>query len=138
MSTDSAITESDTYIGNITFPKTMDDGASYSFTADSTQRNNLTIPSNMPAGTYYVGVIIIPVPGNAPVDRDRTNNDIAGNTVTICSFPNKPINPYPSNGATVPIDVQWLGWDNGGGASSYDIYFGTDSTPDSGEYKLTN
>ncbi len=49
--------------------------------------------------------------------------------------PNPPINPSPSNGATGQSTDVNLSWSNGGGATSYDVYFGTDSTPDSGEYK---
>ncbi len=49
--------------------------------------------------------------------------------------PSKATNPSPSNGASgvsVTVDPSWS---NGGGATSYLVYFGTDSTPDSGEYK---
>ncbi len=49
--------------------------------------------------------------------------------------PSAPTNPSPSDGATdQSIDVG-LSWSNGGGATSYEVYFGTDPTPDSGEYK---
>ena len=45
------------------------------------------------------------------------------------------INPSPGNAATgVAINAK-LSWTDGGGATSYDVYFGTDSTPDSGEFK---
>ena len=49
--------------------------------------------------------------------------------------PSKPVNPSPSNGATnqsINVDISWS---NGGGATNYDVYFGTNATPDSGEYK---
>jgi subtilisin family serine protease len=49
--------------------------------------------------------------------------------------PSKPINPSPSNGAggqSIDVDISWS---DGGGAASYDVYFGTDPTPDSGEFK---
>lgn len=42
--------------------------------------------------------------------------------------PSKPINPSPSNGASsqsINVDINWS---NGGGATSYDIYFGTNQT----------
>jgi len=50
-------------------------------------------------------------------------------------LPSKAINPNPSNGSTdifISTDVSWA---NGGGATSYDVYFGTDPAPDSGEFK---
>ncbi|MCJ7728553.1 MAG: putative Ig domain-containing protein, partial [Sedimentisphaerales bacterium] len=49
--------------------------------------------------------------------------------------PIKAINPSPTNGATNCSISTDTSWSNGGGATSYDVYFGTDSTPDSGEFK---
>ena len=43
--------------------------------------------------------------------------------------------PIPWNGATNRPINQNIDWSDGGGATSFNIYFGTDSTPDSGEYK---
>ncbi len=46
-----------------------------------------------------------------------------------------PVNPDPEIGETgVSIRVGDLGWEDGGGANSYQVYFGTDPSPDSGEY----
>ncbi len=47
--------------------------------------------------------------------------------------PSKPTNPFPANGAPIASANATLTWGNGGGATSYRVYFGTDSTPDSGE-----
>jgi len=50
-------------------------------------------------------------------------------------LPSKATSPNPANGTTgrsVNTDVSWS---NGGGATSYDVYFGTDLTPDSGEFR---
>ena len=55
--------------------------------------------------------------------------------VSYTSPPEKAINPYPSNGAT---NLGWAvnpSWENGGGATSYKVYFGTNQSPDDGEYK---
>jgi hypothetical protein len=44
-------------------------------------------------------------------------------------------NPSPWNGAanqSKDVNISWL---DGGGATSYDVYFGTNSTPDSDEFK---
>ncbi len=50
-------------------------------------------------------------------------------------IPAKTANPTPAHGATnQPINGN-LSWSGGDGATSYDVYFGTDSTPDSGEFK---
>ena len=49
--------------------------------------------------------------------------------------PSKATNPSPSNGATNQSNSTNLSWSDGGNATSYDIYFGIDSTPDSGELK---
>jgi hypothetical protein len=47
--------------------------------------------------------------------------------------PNQPSSPYPANGATnVPVnsDLSWVGGDpNPGDTVTYDVYFGTSSTP---------
>ena len=49
--------------------------------------------------------------------------------------PIKATNPSPINEASnQSIEVE-LSWSNGGGATSYKVYFGTDSTPDETEYK---
>ncbi|MHC4799312.1 MAG: DUF6298 domain-containing protein, partial [Planctomycetota bacterium] len=49
--------------------------------------------------------------------------------------PGQATNPSPANSATlVSIDAN-LSWTAGSGATSHDVYFGTDSTPDSGEFK---
>jgi len=48
--------------------------------------------------------------------------------------PGRANNPIPANGATsVGINAD-LNWTAGSGATSHDVYFGTDSTPDSGEF----
>jgi hypothetical protein len=49
--------------------------------------------------------------------------------------PGGPFNPWPMDGQTNVILTGFLTWNDGGGATSYDIYFGDDSTPDSGERK---
>jgi len=50
--------------------------------------------------------------------------------------PEKATNPVPTNGAEGQSRNVILTWSNGGGATDYDVYFGTDSTPDSGEFKV--
>lgn len=50
------------------------------------------------------------------------------------SLPGAASSPSPSNGATAVSTSTSLSWAAGSGATSYDVYFGTDSTPDAGEY----
>jgi len=78
------------------------------------------------AGTYSAKVIV--ERGNAPPVEKRIT--ISANT--SLEPPSKATSASPSNGATnisVSTDVSWS---DGGGATSYNVYFGTDSTPDSG------
>ncbi len=49
--------------------------------------------------------------------------------------PSKPVSPNPGNGASDVSITATLGWSNGGGATSYFVYFGTDPTPDNSEYQ---
>jgi len=49
--------------------------------------------------------------------------------------PGQATNPSPSNGATGVSTTADLSWTAGSGATSHDVYFGTDSTPDSGEFQ---
>ena len=49
--------------------------------------------------------------------------------------PGQASNPNPSNGATGVSTSANLAWSAGNGADSHDVYFGTDSTPDAGEFQ---
>jgi len=53
----------------------------------------------------------------------------------IVGPPEKATKPQPSDGSLgQTIDIN-LSWSAGGGATSYDVYFGTDASPDSDEFK---
>jgi hypothetical protein len=58
-----------------------------------------------------------------------------GQAGTAPTLPLKATSPNPASGDINRIDPLTLSWSNGGGATSYDVYFGTDSTPDETEYK---
>jgi len=47
----------------------------------------------------------------------------------------KSTNPNPTNGATDQSINVGTSWSNSGGATSYDVYFGTNPTPDDDEYQ---
>lgn len=71
------------------------------------------------------------------LDGTWVDGDYAASTwqATRTSTPAKPTNPKPGSPATNQSMIADLSWSNGGGATSYNVYFGTDSTPDNGEYK---
>jgi hypothetical protein len=82
-------------------------------------------------GTYYVKV--------KAYDRDKESSWSNALAVTISSGNNPPYPPYnpsPSDGATgvsIYTDLSWSGDDPDGDPLTYDVYFGTDPTPDAGE-----
>jgi len=46
-------------------------------------------------------------------------------TFNVVGPPEKPINPTPANGATdVTLDQATISWEDGGGATSYNVYYG--------------
>ncbi len=50
-------------------------------------------------------------------------------------YPSSAINPSPADNATGVVLNTYLSWKDGGGADTYDIYFGTDPSPDNSEFK---
>jgi predicted phosphodiesterase len=50
-------------------------------------------------------------------------------------LPGQATNPSPANGATGISTLADLSWTAGSDATSHDVYFGTDSTPDSSEFQ---
>ena len=71
---------------------------------------------------------------NSKNSTGTTSGDVWSVTTKIAP-PNQAINPIPANGATNREVTQNISWSNGGGATSYDVYFGTDSSPDLGEFR---
>ncbi len=63
-----------------------------------------------------------------------TTGDVWSFTTVAGSPPGKATNPNPPDGATdVSINAD-LSWKAGENTMSHDVYFGTDSTPDIGEF----
>ncbi len=87
---------------------------------DTAVESTETVILTLQSGTdYSVGS-----PSSTTIDL--SDDDVPPNPVT---------SPSPSNGATnVPVTAD-LSWVNGGGSTNYDVYFGTDATPDSGEFQ---
>ena len=82
-------------------------------------------PGTLAQGTYYWRI-------------DEVNND-GITTGTVWSFsvgsPGKALTPMPYDGMTAVSIYADLRWVKGENSTSSDIYFGTDSTPDAGEFK---
>ena len=82
--------------------------------------DDITFGNQTTAGTYTV------LATNA--SSSCTNTMTGSASVTVLDVPTKAATPSPSHeGTLIPIDAQ-LSWTNGGGATSYDVYFG-DSSP---------
>ena len=61
--------------------------------------------------------------------------DVGAYEYVTGGMPGQATNPSPSNSATSVSTTADLSWTAGSGATSHDVYFGTDSTPDSGEFQ---
>jgi len=86
---------------------------------------------------YLSGVTIPSYLGGADPADDGWIDDVLDlvNLPSGGGPPSQAGNPNPGNGATdVSADAD-LSWTTGSGATSHDVYFGTDSTPDSGEFQ---
>ncbi len=84
---------------------------------------------NTPQNPYYIAVTEYNSNSGS-----LSNYDLEVSWVSVLTPPDQVINPDPPDGQT---NVQlWpeLSWDPSERASSYDIYFGTDPSPDQGEF----
>jgi len=63
----------------------------------------------------------------------ETGNEVIGLLDGSSSPPSQASSPSPSNSTTGISITANLSWTDGAGSTSSDVYFGTDSTPDSGE-----
>ncbi|MFC1704693.1 hypothetical protein ACFL1E_07965, partial [Candidatus Omnitrophota bacterium] len=67
-----------------------------------------------------------------PTEVDAHGNPMIGPVVAGALPPNEPYNPAPANGAidrSINTDITWNGGDPEGDPVTYDVYFGTSSTP---------
>ena len=67
------------------------------------------------------------------VNASGTTTGTIWSFTTIVAAPGQASSPSPSNSATGVSITADLSWSPGSGSTSSDVYFGTDSTPDSGE-----
>ncbi len=92
------------------------------------------IPISTPPGTYWIGAILDNGTDTISSNNDTDTWDAQQVTVTL-GVPAAPTYISPSNGAT-NVDINDnLDWSAAARAASYDVYFGTDSTPDAGEFQ---
>ncbi len=77
--------------------------------------------------TYYWRVESVNSAGTTPGPVWNFTTEVGG------SPPSKATAPVPVDGASGVSILANLSWNAGGGATSRDVYFGTDSTPDAGE-----
>jgi hypothetical protein len=92
------------------------------------------IPITTPAGTYWIGAILDSGTDGVSSNNDTDTWDAQQVTVTL-GVPATPTYLSPANGATNVNINDNLDWSAAARASSYDVYFGTDSTPDAGEFQ---
>ncbi|MHC4739543.1 MAG: DNRLRE domain-containing protein, partial [Planctomycetota bacterium] len=80
----------------------------------------------------YMDAIV--VTNETPSQQDSYGNYMIG-PIGGPQPPGQAGNPDPTNGATDVSVGADLSWTAGTGATSHDVYFGTDPTPDSGEFQ---
>ena len=81
-------------------------------------------------------VRLVRLPGNTYYQFSAAAQDHGGNwgntmSANVYFLPYKVTSPTPSNGSTGRSINQTLSWANGGGATSYDVYFGASNPPTS-------
>ncbi len=97
-----------------------------------------TLQGNQAAVTFDTGSMDIATIYYWRIDSNNSNGMTTGTIwsfTTIVAAPAQVSGPDPNNGDTLVNRNADLNWDAAAGADNYDVYFGTDSTPDSGELK---
>lgn len=94
-----------------------------------------TLPADVAPGDYFVGAVLRDVSGEVTNTNNDTDTwDAAEMTVTLGN-PDTPSYLSPANFATEVDPDANLDWSAAARATSYDVYFGTDPTPDAGEFQ---
>ncbi|MHC4396332.1 MAG: beta strand repeat-containing protein [Planctomycetota bacterium] len=113
-------TSHDVYFGTDSTPDAGElQGNQTATTFDTATMNNDT--------TYYWRI--------DPINASGTTTGDVWSFTTIVDAPEQATSPSPSNSATDVSITADLSWTAGSGATSHDVYFGTDSTPDSSEFQ---
>jgi subtilase family serine protease len=121
LSSDQLITTSDILIGSRMVGWLEPAGSPYASPSESSDNTVVTIPSTIPAGTYYIGAIADPY--NGIKEANEANNALTGNQVTV-SIPdlvmtsvNGPVSA-PS-GTSITVSNRVTAQPTGGGASGF-------------------
>lgn len=114
--------------------------ATWNYSYDFAAMQNVTfnipapvIPASATPGTYWIGVELDPSEDAFSSNNDTDTWDAQQVTVTLAA-PAAPTYVSPSNGSTNNSINSDIDWNSAARATSYDVYFGTDSTPDGSEY----
>lgn len=121
LSTNDNISAGDTLLGTYTF--------SWSFGTMSSVRVNIgtvTIPSNTPPGSYFVGVILDPSTDSRSSNNDTDSWDATPITVTPCPSQAAPTGVSASDGTYT--DRVRVTWSAPSGATKYEVWRNTSSS----------
>jgi len=107
------------------------------FGTDSTPDSS-EFQGNQPGTTFEPGTLSTNTTYYWRIDEKNATGTTTGDVwsfTTVPPLPGKATNPNPGNGTTdISINAD-LSWTAGSYADSHDVYFGTDSTPDSSEFQ---
>ncbi|KAA0212982.1 MAG: hypothetical protein DYG94_13500 [Leptolyngbya sp. PLA3] len=92
------------------------------------------IPADVTPGTYWIGAILDDGT-DAWIDNNDTDTWDAQQVSITLADPATPTYVSPANNSTGNAITVDLDWNPAARATSYDVYFGTDSTPDATEYQ---
>ncbi|MHC4738395.1 MAG: LamG-like jellyroll fold domain-containing protein, partial [Planctomycetota bacterium] len=118
----SGATSSDVYFGTDSTP----DAGEFQGNQTATTFDPGTMANDT---TYYWRIDEINAEGTT------TGNVWSFTTESVPTPPGQASNPGPADSATDVVITVDLSWTAGSGATSHDVYFGTDSTPDAGEFQ---
>jgi hypothetical protein len=106
------------------------------FGTDSTPDSS-EFKQNQAGVTYDPGTLTAGITYYWRIDEKNATGTTTGTvwSFTTLALPGSANNPTPVNGATAVNINSDLSWTAGSGVTSHDVYFGTDSTPDAGEFK---
>jgi hypothetical protein len=112
-------------------------GSDYKCNGSHVLESSTTIDDGGIGGShpYLSGVTIPSYVGAADPDNDDWIDDVLDLVNLSSGTPGQASSPSPANSATGVSITADLSWTAGAGSTSSDVYFGTDSTPDSGEFQ---
>ena len=106
------------------------------FGTDSTP-DETELQGNQAATSFDAGTLSADVTYYWRIDEKNTSGTTTGSvwSFSTLALPGQVSGPSPADGATDVNITEDLSWSAATDANSYDVYFGTDSTPDSSEFQ---